>query len=703
MEINQIDKPEEKKISIINVFKTFMNNSNFKIMQELFSKNEKYLYYLYAYTEQHLKLLLNQYKNIYSVKKRNFLYLKKLFLKTEIGSCQHKFKNGESNITIIFTFIFAFIIFLEVIKCKKEKNVSTKQLDLFNHLFSHFLHIEGYLYSIQIIKEDHLEALLKFVIILSMANNNSKVPNMNDNITNMMFLVQSIKIIKLIFNKLFQSKQQLKERQKELMKNIITFIKDKIIGYSDNKPLNIINKLYLANNDYYTTSLLNLNNIMTQIRDEQIKKIYIELLTNIYIFSFRYDNLMTNLLKIIEPLFLNIDKKDFREINNELYKITIILGFINELIKREDKTLQSEPLLREGFFLGNKVCGITSDIDVLEDEFSLIFGFCLYETNSSKAIKEWTLINIRSKENKNKEKISQIKIWLSKKDNSDKEYKLNISDQRQNHDTNIIIKSKQNYIFAFNFVKNKRVKISHICDGSGKINKTKEINLKFNIDNTYLYIGCDIIKKNNLFEEQSNTFFGSIGTVIILNNKKFSKKGEENIDTILSMKGDYASSILITLKDNDSKIDLINNEREFYFRNKDNYDNTMNLLTGIYNTNKIQFVEVIKTVISPHSFQLVKYQDDIDYSTKNRNYKFKEESKKEIEIRQNYLNFKQKSSSKTEKKIRIFSPFFSSRFNIFENKSSLEEFIKYDGIYYLSLFFEYYYQILCKIKCIIEN
>ena len=153
----------------------------------------------------------------------------------------------------------------------------------------------------------------------------------------------------------------------------------------------------------------------------------------------------------------------------------------------------------------------------------------------------------------------------------------------------------------------------------------------------------------------------------------------------------------------DSKMDLINNEREYYFRNKDNYNDIMNLLTEKYQTNKIKFVEVIKTVISPHSFQLVEYQDDIDYSTRNGNNKLNGELKKEIEIRQNYLNLKQKSSSKTEKMIRIFSPFFSSRFNIFENKSSLEEFIRYDGIYYLSLFFEYYYQILCKIKCIMEK
>ena len=48
--------------------------------------------------------------------------------------------------------------------------------------------------------------------------------------------------------------------------------------------------------------------------------------------------------------------------------------------------------------------------------------------------------------------------------------------------------------------------------------------------------------------------------------------------------------------------------------------------------------------------------------------------------------------------IKIFSCFFNSRFNIFENKYSLEEFIKYDGLCYLCLLLEYFYQILCKIE-----
>ena len=51
-----------------------------------------------------------------------------------------------------------------------------------------------------------------------------------------------------------------------------------------------------------------------------------------------------------------------------------------------------------------------------------------------------------------------------------------------------------------------------------------------------------------------------------------------------------------------------------------------------------------------------------------------------------------------KKKIEIFTSFFNNRFHIFENTITIEEFIKYDGLHYLCLILEYYYQILCKLN-----
>ena len=52
--------------------------------------------------------------------------------------------------------------------------------------------------------------------------------------------------------------------------------------------------------------------------------------------------------------------------------------------------------------------------------------------------------------------------------------------------------------------------------------------------------------------------------------------------------------------------------------------------------------------------------------------------------------------------IKIYTNIFDKNFHIFKNESTRTEFIKYDGINYLSLLFEYYYQILSHL-CVIKN
>ena len=436
METSRANIGSESKINIINAFKKFLAQTRIQNIQDLYSKNGKYFYFFFSYAEKHMKAYLQNYnKRAYLLRRRNLLYLKKLFIKNNLG--EYKYKNEvkyEAFGDLIFMLInlFSYIILIEVLKNKSRKNNNEldknyKELDLLNKLLSNFIHIVLHFYSIQMMKDENLEVFFKFLIYLSIASNNAEPPNQNDNIVNSMFLVQSIKAIKMIFNKIYQSKNEFNEIQKKIMNNIIIFCKDNIIGYFEKKPLNIINKFFLCNNDYYTTCFMDLIFIIVKMKNEEIITNLKELLCNIYIFSFNNENIMSQLLKIIQPLLLNFDKKSMMEINQEIDIIHFIINFIKGLIQREEQILNLEPILREGFFLGNKFCGVTSEIDSLEDEFSLIFGFCLFEkSNKMNSKNEWTLINIRSKENKNKEKMSQIKIWLSKINNSHNQYKFQI-------------------------------------------------------------------------------------------------------------------------------------------------------------------------------------------------------------------------------------------------------------------------------------
>ena len=84
MEINKINFENEKRINIIDAFKKFQAQTGIQKIQELYSKNEKYLYFLYAYAEKHIKLYLQNYnKRVYLLKKRKILYIKKFFIRNK--------------------------------------------------------------------------------------------------------------------------------------------------------------------------------------------------------------------------------------------------------------------------------------------------------------------------------------------------------------------------------------------------------------------------------------------------------------------------------------------------------------------------------------------------------------------------------------------------------------------------------------------
>ena len=193
----------------------------------------------------------------------------------------------------------------------------------------------------------------------------------------------------------------------------------------------------------------------------------------------------------------------------------------------------------------------------------------------------------------------------------------------------------------------------------------------------------------DLEKEYYNTFTGYIGNIIILNSKKILKKNTQDIPRIfLSFKGDYDSNIFMALGTNDNKSCLINNE------NKYNDNQIQNRIMEI-TENSSDFFESLKILISSESFKLIEYKDEIDYLNLCNNYDLYEELKKtNINARQNYLNLKQKKNNLKDKMINIFTSFFNCRFHIFENKRTLDE----DGIHYLCLLFEYYYQIISMIE-----
>ena len=90
--------------------------------------------------------------------------------------------------------------------------------------------------------------------------------------------------------------------------------------------------------------------------------------------------------------------------------------------------------------------------------------------------------------------------------------------------------------------------------------------------------------------------------------------------------------------------------------------------------------------------------DNIDYKNYDNKYyekeKYFKETKKELQF---YNNFRIKSTNLKHIIIEINTKLFNCNFNVFENKSGIIKFIEDDGIFFLSLILEYYYQVIFRI------
>ena len=572
----------------------------------------------------------------------------------------NKFGNDKRFILLI---IFSFELFGKLYQIKIKNDylvIKSLKIAKVNKLISSILLVIKRFYYEQLVDEKKFELFLKYLIVSSITSEVSIKPNKNKTIVNIMTLMECINIIK---NIVLKKKSEYIENEKKMIINVLNFMNDYIIGFSNQKPKNIINKSYLSLNKSFTSSFFDLMILIANINDIKVNNSSLELFSNIYAFSFNSANLLNRIIKSIQSFFkLNIKEEDINNninyIIDELNKSNFLIKLIKGLNDKEEKTLKEDPIfLRSGLLLGDEKCCLSGELGDLKSNFALIFGFCLYENcNQNYEIKEWTLINIRDKKTEKEE--SQIKIWLKKTKLLD-QYTLLVSIKDIVYKTSCTIFPKKTYIFAFSFYEeftSKKLKIYYQCDKE-PINEINEINniLSFNDENYNIYIGCDI-DTSFFLRNIYNTFNGLIGPILILDNKKL-------------------------LKLNNEKLSFT----EIY--------NEISVLKGD-KLSEYKFYDAIKTIISPINFISIEYKD-IDISTNISN----ELNTENLSIKQKFLIFEQKPNfSKNEKTIKIFPKFFYSRFHTFENKSSLDELFKSNGLYYINLILQFYFQNICQIQ-----
>ena len=714
---NSILNPKKiKQVDYYNIFLTLLSKIDLPNYSELIFNEDQFKIY-YGYCKRLLELFLNKYTN-------NSFFTKIKIRQINFGikfsnKKKYKFSILDNNCSSKekFLSLFIFIIFRQIYVIKNSKeNLNTKyklihDLDV---LLKIIMNIINKLYLDLFINENSFELILKFIILLSIMKSVSEIPNKNDKLINIMFFKECVRSIKFVFNKIFETNNSYTIAQENLLNNIIIFIKENIISCPECKPLSYINKSFLCNNDYYTTCLIDLIHIIikTKAKFAEIYTNFLELLTNIYAFRFQNINLMQPLIKSLQNLFININKKKLEDFSQELILANFPLNFINSLILEESNVFSKDfCLLKSGFYLGNKLCGITSDkIYLNEDYIILVFGFCLDEINKdTNKINEWILIQFTNTKNNNskapQKQLPLLKIWLKKNNNDEDCYELIVNINDKIYNTKIKIYSNKTYIFSFEFtrrLRKKDLKISYVCDNSN-IKEIEAIEIcSYKFESINILIGCD--NQNSLlkeFQDFSNTFTGFIGSVIILSPKK-DLNSINLIKAILNLRGDYASCVYLSMENIGYKDCLINStkiiscSREDFFNDYLNGNNNRFIELNDKN-DESKLIEAIKILITPYSFKLIGYKDDIDYLNYENNYGIYEIKKKiSISRKQNFLDFKQRRSdyTKGEKMININTSFFNNKFHIFENNCTVEQYIKYDGINFLCLLLEYYYQIL---------
>ena len=427
---------DKKLIALSSTF----NYTNILISKYL-SENDK--------DNKNKKIILMTKTNI-----RKYKYLKRLI--NEYNKHKKYFCKNEKVISF-FTIILLYNIF-KILIIAKQKNKLGEYYKLVynmnNLLKISFIYIEK-LYIDNIISDNYFEIILFLLLIFSFSNSFEKIPK-DKEIINMIFFTGCINLIKKVFKKLFLLNHEFTERQEQIINNIILYINNKIVDTFDKlNNIKYINKVYLSKNDYKTSLLIDLSFIISKIKLTEVKSHFIDLLTNIYIFSFEYNNLMAPIVKQLEPLFININKKNINQIEEELNYHDFSLKLLESLISKELKISENDLcLLKQGFHLGNEKSGIIYDINNLENEFFILLGFRLDSNNADR-------INLLEIYNK-KEKSSEIKIYLDKTYNDNRFEMFILLHKKNESSTKINIFLDKTYIFLFNFKNGGLSKINYI-------------------------------------------------------------------------------------------------------------------------------------------------------------------------------------------------------------------------------------------------
>ena len=562
------------------------------------------------------------------------------------------------------------------------------------------------LYILKYLTLDDIEIISKFLLTLSLFHRKDIGSIENKVIKNEFYIRWAFTLLHLCFID-YPKREELTNEEVQMLINFIHFFKENFVCED--------NMLFFTNQSQSSYSLFNLVYFLKLTQSKELKIEIIKLLSSIYIFRYSQHKCFAPMVYLLKDCLVNFDQKDTNQIKKDLDYLSCPIMFLQNQFEVESvESKKDQLMLDNAFYFNNKNCGILcSSIHLTKEHKTYIFSFNLVP---NKEHKEYTIFTFYDFADINNH--TPLKFSLEKNDNKtpgnndnihtlndkklkDKErekndpslYKMFLTLKNKTIDLDIYIIPKKTYLFVVEHNnQNITINYTHHIQNNIVRNDTEVINIPIykyssKCSNTLMcLIGCTFIEpissKNNdeLLLETESSFSGYMGPVIIIDNQL----SKDFVRNILNLKGKYEHILYF------GAYDLSGLYKYFYEDTTLDYSSAKMFFEDSTSHLNEDFIKKIKLYVCPNNFQLIK-----TYNMYDKSYNIAMEKKQYKVVNVDYLGFMENAFIKGKYRI---SNGFHQKFHIVRNALTLFQFIKFDGINYISLLLEYYYQILIKIQ-----
>lgn len=563
------------------------------------------------------------------------------------------------------------------------------------------------LYMLKYLSIDDIETISKFILTLSLLYRKDIGPIDNKVIKIEFFIRWAFTLLRLCFID-YPKREQLSNEEVQMLIGFIDYFKENFVCED--------NMNYFCNQSNTSYNLFNLIYYLKLTDSKELKMTILNLLSSIYIYRYNQPKCFAPMIYQLQNCLVNFDQKDKNEIKKDLDYLSCPIMFLQNQFETESvKSKQDQLLLDNAFYFNHKQCGILcSSLQIVKEDKTYIFSFklvpnkeqneysifSLYDSSSSSPtfIMKFSLEKndegLLNKPGKTpspvaKQQLSEAQLKDKERERKDHSlYKMFVTIKKEKKDLDIYIIPNKTYLFVVEHnYKTMTITYSHHIQNNIVRNDTEIVDVYSKFSNNLIcLIGCEFIEPLpsnipdvNLFETES-TFSGYMGTMIIVE----SKQTKDFAKHILDLKGKYEHSLYF------GAYDLSGFYKYFYEDSSLDYLCAKIFFEDTSSHIRDHYIQKIKLYVCPRNFQLLK-TDNLYLN-----------SYREAIIKKRYkiVNFDfigLKGNEISQGKYRI-NNVFHQQYHLVRNAPTLFEFLKFDGINYISLLLEYYYQILIKIQ-----